>query len=109
MKTKTFEIEVIRTCTVKVTLPEALCTDEMIKEWESGLWELDQGIDSIAMYAGEMAALYPGSDHDGIGKLLTESYQKPDYVKNPFAVVAIVEDDDSEVRVVKQDDWKDAP
>lgn len=107
MKTKTFEIEVVRTCTVKVTLPETLCTPEMIKDWESGLWKLENGIDSIAEYAAEMAVGFPGSDHDGVGKMIENSYTKPDYDKNKYQVTAIIDDDDTEVRVLNQNDWID--
>ena len=106
MKLKTFEIEVVRTCTVKVTLPETLCTAESIKSWESGLWKLDNGIASIAEYAAEMAVNFPGCNHDGVGLLIENDYTKPDYEKDAYQVISVIQHDDTEVCVSKQGDWE---
>lgn len=108
MKLKTFEVEVVRTCTVKVTLPEALCTPESIKEWESCLWKLRNGIDSIAEYAANMAVNYAGYNHDGVGQMIENNFTKPDYEKDPYQVIAIIDEDDTEVRVLNQGEWEGA-
>mgnify|MGYP001455970057 CR=1 FL=1 len=108
MKTKTFEIEVIRTSRVKVTLPITMSEDTFIDEWERGLWGLDDREASIAEYAARMAVEFPDSHHDGIGRLITRSWQKPDYSANEHQVVAIVTEDDTEAEVISQEDWKEA-
>ena len=107
MRTKTYEIEVVRTSRVKVTLPETMSGDEFIKSWEKGLWQLDDREASVAEYAARMAVEFPEGNHDGVGKMITSSWQKPDYAENKYQVVAIVTDDDTEAEVISQEDWRE--
>ena len=96
MKTRTFEVEVVTTSSVLVTLPETYDSPEVIAKWERGLWELENGIEDIAEYAARMAVYAPSGQHDGIGEMITNGYTKPDYEKNKYQVVAIVKDEDTE-------------
>lgn len=108
MRTKTYEIEVVRTSRVKVTLPETMSGDEFIESWEKGLWQLDDREASVAEYAARMAVEFPEGNHDGVGKMITRSWQKPDYAENKYQVIAIVTDDDTEAEVISQGDWVDS-
>ncbi|MCX5592486.1 hypothetical protein [Alcaligenes endophyticus] len=111
MKTKTFEIEVITTKRVRVILPEWYAKTEAQKDWESGLWRLEgdtpeEKIVDIASYAASMAANHPGGyGHDGVGKMIESPFEKPDYEKNQYQVVAIVTDEDVECEVQSQAAW----
>lgn len=107
MRTKTYEIEVVRTSRVTVTLPETMSGDEFIKSWEKGLWQLADREASIAKYAARMAVEFPDGNHDGIGKLIASRWQEPDYTANEYQVVAIVTDDDTEAEVISQEEWKE--
>lgn len=108
MKVKTYEIEVVRTSRVQVTLPETMSTEDFIESWERELWELDDREASIAEYAARMAVEAPECNHDGIGRLITGSWQKPNYKDDKYQVVAIVTDDYTEADVISEGDWKDA-
>ena len=105
MKTKTYEIEVVYTYRVKVTLPEVMGSEELTKEWERSLWKLDGGIESIAEYAATVVCVAPDRCHDGIGRVITDSWVRPDYDGNHYQVVAIVETEDVEEEVLSQSHW----
>jgi len=108
MRVKTYEIEVVRTATVRVTLPETMATDETIKSWERGLWKLDNREADIATYAARMAVEFPDSDHDGIGHLITSAWEKPDYGKQEHQIVAVVLDEESEETINTTSEWMDS-
>lgn len=105
MKTKTYRIEVVRTSTVEVTLPISFDDREVIASWENGLWDLESGIDSIAEYAAHMAVEHPSGNHDGIGKLLTSSWETPDFNKNKYQIKAVIVDDNTETDILSQEGW----
>lgn len=109
MKTKTFEVEVVHTCTVKVILPETYSGDEFIREWESGLWELENGTASVAEYAARMAILHPGCTHDGVFKMIENDWQKPDYEANKYQVIAITTSDDVDYEITSEGEWEESP
>lgn len=107
MKVKTYQIEVIRTATVLVTLPETMATDETIKSWESGLWKLENREADIAKYAAIMAVEHPDGDHDGLGRMVTSRYEKADYEKDKHQIIAIVLNDDHEETIEAEEDWRE--
>lgn len=107
MKVKTYEIEVVRTATVRVTLPETMATDEVIKSWESGLWPLENREADIATYAARMALEFPDGYHDGIGRLLTSRFERPDYDKDKHQITAIILNDDCEESVESESAWRE--
>lgn len=104
MKTKSFEIEVVTTKTVRVVIPESYNTEEMIRDWKEGLWYID-GVSDIAEYAADMSANYPGHNHDGVGVMIENSYTEPDYKYNPYQVVAYVEREDFETEIISEGEW----
>lgn len=70
-----------RTYTVTITkeimveLPARFADPEMIREWNEGLWPIDD-VEDIAQHAAEMAAKgFGGSELDGLG-LLGPAYSK---------------------------------
>lgn len=59
---------------IEVTFPAEWGSAENIADWSRGLWKID-GVDDIAKFAARMAAYYgSGTSHDGIGKLVSESF-----------------------------------
>ena len=110
MKTKTYEIEVITTKTIKVVLPETFNDKELLASWERGLWSLPKGLDSIAEHAAELLADdedVGNCNHDGVGRMITSKYRKPDYVADKYQVVAIEESSDIETSILNVTDWLD--
>ena len=60
----------------------------------------------IAKYAANMAANHGGGyGHDGIGVMIESPFEKPDYEKNQYQVIAIVTDEGDEQEVLAQTDW----
>ncbi len=114
MKTKTFEIEVVTTKRVRVVLPEWYAQAEAQEDWETGLWMLEgdsceEKMADIAKYAARMAANFSGGySHDGVGVMIESPFERPDYGKNRYQVIAIVTDDEDEQEVVAQSDWASA-
>lgn len=111
MKTKTFDIEVVTTKRVRVVLPEWYASPEAQQDWEKGLWKLDgdtpdEKAADIAKYAANMAANHGGGyGHDGIGVMIKSPFEKPDYEKNQYQVIAIVTDEGDEQEVLSQSSW----
>lgn len=110
MKTKKYVVEVVSTTEVEITLPERYFREDVQKDWESFLWELEgdtpeEKAQDIAKYAARMAVLYPNCGHDGIGRMIEDRFTKPDYEINPDCVVAITlsEEDESEILSIKGD------
>jgi len=69
--TRTFEVVITRK--VRVNLPDEYASEKMIADWESGLWQLDNGVDDMAAYAARLAA--DGSaeyNNDGVGRMVDE-------------------------------------
>lgn len=106
MKTKTFKIEVVNTSVILITVPETMDEDQFKKEWEEGLWYIDEGVTSIAKYAAEMAVYAPECNHDGIGTLVTRAHQLMDYQEHPYLVRAITTDEYTETEVLEEGEWK---
>ena len=71
------KVRVTITKEIEVTLEDQAATPEFQEEWKKGLWHID-GVDDIAKYAAEMAAIHgPGYEHDGIGLLGAEFHTHP--------------------------------
>lgn len=90
---------------VEIQIPEKFVNKESLKDWESGLWELEgeshkEKVNSIIKYAARLAADNGGGTAwDGIGQL------EPSYVTSAKADVRysiIYEDIDSEMMEVNQ-------
>ena len=114
MKVKTFTIEVVRTDIVKVTIPESYLDEEFQKDWESDLWPLDgitpeEKARDIAKYVALMSLVAPYGSHDGIGRIFTSPYEKPDYSKDMYATIAI-EDWEMETgsEILRETGWEDS-
>lgn len=113
MKVKTFTIEVVRTDIVKVTIPESYLDEEFQKDWESGLWPLDgitpeEKVRDIAKYVALMSLVAPYGQHDGIGRIFTSPYEKPDYSKDKYATIAIESLEETESEVLNETGWEDS-
>lgn len=113
MKTKTFTIEVVRTDVVEVTIPESYLDDEFQKDWESCLWPLegitpDEKVRDIAKYVALMSLIAPYGSHDGVGRIFTSPYEKPDYSKDKYATIAIETLEETESEVLEETKWEDS-
>lgn len=113
MKVKTFTIEVVRTDVVEVTLPESYFDEGILQDWEKGLWPLDgdtpeEKMKDIAKYVAEMALKAPYGSHDGIGRIFTSNYEKPDYSKDMYATIAIETLEETESEVLDETGWEDS-
>lgn len=108
MITKTFEV--VTTRKIRVNLPDSFGSDEFIKEWESGLWQLDEGVTDIAAYAARIVA--EGNEecsNDGVGRMVEESFAEMrklyaievGQVINPLLVTFKILEDDMETTLVE--------
>lgn len=113
MKVKTFTIEVVRTDVVEVVIPESYLDEGFQREWENGLWPLDgstpdEKVEDIAKYVALMSLTAPYGQHDGIGRIFTSSYEKPDYSKDMYATIAIETLEETESEVLEKTGWEDS-
>lgn len=110
-KVKEFKFEVVITKEVSIKIPETYLSEDVIDDWESGLWSLDgesleEKFRDIAAYAARVKALGFGDCHnDGVGKLYKE-WDDINLKENPYAIIAdeLFEDVDSELLEVG--DWE---
>lgn len=69
--TRTFEVVITRK--IRVNLPDEYASEQMLADWESGLWPLDNGLEDMAAYAARLVA--DGSaeyNNDGVGRMVDE-------------------------------------
>lgn len=73
-------IEVITTKVFDIEIPDEKCTPEFIAEFESYMFKLKNGVDSLFEFAAEQLADGQGNFIEGIGEV-SNSKDKPDAVK----------------------------
>lgn len=98
--TRTFDVTITRR--VRINLPDAFDTPEMLAEWCSGLWHIE-GVEDIAEYAARLAA--DGSaeyDNDGVGRMVSEIIANHRKELDPLTVTYSVLSDDVETEQVDQ-------
>lgn len=71
---KLFEVEVITTEIVQVSIPDSFMSEGLIEEWRKGLWHIDC-VKDIAEYAARMAQYGDNASHDGLGRINTTSWE----------------------------------
>ena len=68
--TRTFEVTITKR--VRINIPDAYDTPEMITDWRSGLWDID-GVDDMAEYAARLVADGAADyNNEGVGRMLDE-------------------------------------
>lgn len=69
MAHKKFTVLVTKEVEVEIYLPENLISEDTIREWREGLWDID-GVEDIAQYAARMVAEdMEHYSHDGLGTM----------------------------------------
>ena len=84
------KIRVTITKEIEVTLSNDVESPELQEAWKKDLWHID-GVDDIAKYAAEMAAIHgSGYEHDGIGLL---GYSHIQFPRKPDAFFELLHED----------------
>lgn len=104
MITRTFEVVITRK--IRVNLPDEFASEKMIADWESGFWQLDNGVEGIAEYAARLVADGNADyNNDGVGIMVDEEVAKWRIQRGtaipPFTVTYCVLENDMEITMVE--------